>query len=122
MSEKVIGYILLLIGVLSIIFLTYNAFQVFTGKAKPIQYFTEKNSPLDLSSLSGMLGPTSGSLVSASSVNDSLNLTLHIFLISIISGAGYKLASLGIMLLRAIEVKLIKSPFETIYPKPATKP
>ncbi|OGD08788.1 hypothetical protein A2397_05190 [Candidatus Amesbacteria bacterium RIFOXYB1_FULL_44_23] len=122
MSEKVIGYILLLIGVLSIIFSTYNAFQVFTGKAKPIQYFTEKNSPLDLSSLSGMLGPTSGTLVSASSVNDGLNLTLHIFLISIISGAGYKLASLGIMLLRAIEVKLIKSPFETIYPKPATKP
>jgi hypothetical protein len=120
MPEKILGFLLLIIGVSTIIFSTYNIYQVFTKQAQPIQYFTSQNTPLDFSSLTASLPSTvdTSKLISTPAINDGFNLTLHLFLMGIISSAGYKLASLGVQLVRAIEVKLIKSPFETIYPKP----
>jgi len=120
MAIKVIGYILLFVGVAAIILSTVNIYQVFTHQAKPVQFFTSSNSTFDINALINSLSPNVGnsavknisttSLVNQSAINDGLNLTLHIVLIGIIAGAGSKLAYLGVLLLRNIQVKLIENP------------
>jgi hypothetical protein len=120
MTIKIIGYILLFVGVAAIVLSTINIYQVFTHQAKPVQFFTASNSTFDINALVNSLSPNVGnsavknisttSLVNQSAVNDGLNLTLHIVLIGVIAGAGSKLASLGVLLLRNIQVKLIENP------------
>jgi hypothetical protein len=119
-SLKIIGYTLLSVGVAAIILSTVNIYLVFTHKAKPVQFFSSSNSTFDLNALINSLSPNVGnsavkkisttSMLNQSAINDGLNLTLHIVLIGIIAGAGSKLASLGVLLLRNIEVKLLENP------------
>jgi hypothetical protein len=117
---KIIGYSLLFIGVAAIVLSTVNMYLVFTHQAQPVQFFDSKNSTIDLNALINSMTPNTGNsaiknlpaanLVNQSAINDGLNLTLHIVLIGIIAGSGSKLASLGVLLLRNIEVKLLENP------------
>lgn len=120
MVEKIIGYILLFVGIVVIVLSAFNMYQVFTHTAKPVQFFSKDNATLDLNSLINSMTPNTGNsalknlpaanIVNESAMNEGLNLTLHIVLLGFISGAGYKLASLGVMLLRSIQVKLLENP------------
>jgi hypothetical protein len=117
---KIVGYILLFVGIAAIVLSTVNVYLVFTGKAKPIQMFNQANNSIDLRSLISQLNPASGlpgnkpasqaDILSPNSLNSVFNLTAHLVLLGIISAAGFKLASLGVMLLRTIEVKLLENP------------
>ncbi len=118
--NKIIGYLLLFFGILVILLSTINLYQVFTRQQKPVQFFTSQNSTINLNALINSMAPPTNnpalknvqatSLINESALNDGLNLTLHIVLIGVVSGAGFKLASLGVMLLRSIQVKLLENP------------
>jgi hypothetical protein len=110
-DTKIIGYILLLLGLGQIAFSGLNIYQVFTGQVKPIKTFELHGVSLDFSTLvppdilNSQTSPKT-EIISSSTINDISNLTAHYLLISFLASLGFKVSSLGIQLLRPIEVKL----------------
>jgi hypothetical protein len=98
MPAKTIGYSLLTFGIVVIILSALNAYLVLTRQAKPISYITSSATTLNITGIPA---------ISTKDINEAINLSVHLLLLSIISGAGFRLASLGVMLIRPIEVKLI---------------
>lgn len=106
MTEKVIGYALLAVGVILIIFTAVNIYFVFTGRAQPVELFHSEGISLDLGSLAGAPVATNKTeLVTAADINLISNLTIQVILMGFLAGTGQKLASLGVQLLRPIVVK-----------------
>lgn len=105
------------------IFSAVNIFMVFTNKTKPFSYFNmasngNRESSLDVGSLikqmqSGNQNALNESiplpkfdLIPPEVLNQTLNLSTQFFLMTFILGFGYKLANLGVQLIRPINVKL----------------
>ncbi len=129
MNEKVIGYSLLVFGIGIMVFCVVNVFMVFTNRAKPFQVFnipsnnSSGNSATslniddfvrslqsdDATNLNRSLPQPKIDILPPEVLNQSLNLTTHFFLMSFLLGFGYKLASLGVQLVRPINVKLRSS-------------
>lgn len=112
MNEKVSGYSLLISGLLIMVFCVINIVMVFTNRAKPFSVFNIPSSnfggnsiPLNINTNQSAPQPKID-ILPPEVLNKSLNLTTHFFLMSFILGFGYKLASLGIQLIRPINVKL----------------
>lgn len=123
MTEKIIGYVLLIIGVVIIIFSAISVWGVFTKKTQPVQLFNFEGISLDVGgivqqNLSQSLPPEAAGLLKqqASSqpteiippdlINDSSNIFAHLILMGFIASIGFKIASLGVMLVRPVVVKL----------------
>ena len=115
MTEKVIGYTLLAVGVLIIIFSAVNIFMVFTGRAQPVQLFHTSGISLDFGSLISaqlLAGARSNlpaqktEILPAEQIDLISNLTVQVFLMGFLAGAGFKLASLGVQLLKPVVLKL----------------
>lgn len=117
------GYLLLVVGLIIMIISVINIFLVFTNRAKPFSVFnlpsdSSSNSSLNISDLISQLqqnNPNALSqtistpkldILSPEVLNKTLNLSSHFFLMSFLLGFGYKLASLGVSLVRPINVKL----------------
>ena len=131
MNEKRTGYIMLGIGILIMIFASIQIVLVFTGKAVPMPLFeaSQENSGFDLDGLLKQIQqtspyqvPTAGtapqttptvSLMDTNSINKALNLMVYYFIMQILLGLGYKLASLGVQLIRPIEVVMKNRSFNT---------
>ncbi len=124
MSEKIIGYTLLFLGLLIMAVSAVNIYMVFTNKTKPFEVFNiESNNDsqagsIDVNDLIKQLQSGNSNaknpdipqpkidILPPEVLNHSLNLTTHFFLMSFVVGFGYKLASLGVQLVRPIKVKL----------------
>lgn len=124
MSERIIGYTLLGIGIVMIVTTTLQIFSVFTGKAKPIEVFeVEKTQPAQQSSTSDLLdkiqqgdfsnflNADSGSIpglevISPEALYKMLNITSYYFLMMFLLNVGYKIASLGVQMVRPIKVEI----------------
>ena len=119
MSEKILGYILLAVGLVIIIFAVVSVFNVFTAKVEPVDLFKLSGISLDLGSLVGgdlpleareqitrPGGSTKSEIVSPDLINKPLNIVAHLMLMGFVASVGFKIASLGIMLVRPIKVKL----------------
>ncbi len=123
MSEKVSGYLLLVVGLTIMIVAVINIFMVFTNKTKPFSVFNissssslnindiisqlQKNNPTASPSASNnTIAPPKIDILPPEVLNQTLNLSTHFFLMSFILGFGYKLANLGVQLIRPINVKL----------------
>lgn len=119
MQEKIIGFSLLTIGILIIVFSAFNVYRVFTGKTNPVDLFNSQGITLDLSSLTGEdLSPEQRQaleeegtslrteLVEPELVNKPLNLGVHLLLMGFLVNVGYKISSIGVQFLRPIKVKL----------------
>lgn len=115
MHTKTAGYILLGVGIIIMLVAAFQVYTVFTGKSEPTSLFNAKGLSLDPQTLlSGMSDiPTSAlskskplEVFSPKDFNKTLNMTSHFFLMSFILGLGFKLSSLGVMLLRPVEVKM----------------
>ncbi len=132
MSEKTTGYVLLIIGILLMIFATSQIIMVFTGRATPIKIFkTEESStqgtgsfnPQELikqfqdTNTQGSSLPTqmpNVQLIDTKALNDILNLTVYYLIMQFLLSLGYKLASLGIQLLRPIVVQMKNRTLEQV--------
>ena len=124
MSVKVTGYSLLVVGLLIMAFCVVNMVMVFTNKTKPFSVFNiQPNGSTNTQSLNDLASQlqknsSNGSqaqlpkldILPPEVLNQILNMTAHLFLMSFILGFGYKLASLGVGLVRPINVKLRPEP------------
>ncbi|MEK7565986.1 MAG: hypothetical protein AAB506_02995 [Patescibacteria group bacterium] len=99
MTEKIVGYFLLGIGILVIVFAAANIYFVFTGQAQPVQLFHLSSVSLQIPNL----GKTD--LISAVDLNQTSNLGAQLLLMGFLAGIGQKLASLGVGLVRPIVIK-----------------
>ena len=120
MSEKILGYTLLTVGILTILFSAFSVYSIFTKKSKPAQLFNFQGLGIDASQMfsqslppgvaSLMPNPPAGGqkteLIPGSMLNESSNIFAHLLLMGFIASIGFKLASLGTMLVRPINVKL----------------
>lgn len=119
MSEKIVGYVLLVLGIAIIIFSVVSVYSVLTGKSIPAQIFTTEGISLDLAALSGgglsreqkenlakQNISTKTQLVTPELLNSPLNLMTHLFLMGFIASAGFKIAMIGTTLVRPIKVNL----------------
>lgn len=121
MSEKIIGYTLLVLGLIIIIGCGLNIYGILIGTLRPVQLFHFPAVSLDVGQLmKGSLPPEIAQqlagqsskpteLVSSDVLSKPTNLLVHLALVGFLSGIGQKIAGLGIMLVRPIHVKL-KSP------------
>ncbi len=120
MGEKITGYLLLIAGLVVMFYCGYNVYQVLTRKSQPVQFFNFKGISINTNQiLTGSLPPelkqyiqqdssTSGQIseiVPAQILNDSSNLFAHFMLMGFFTSIGYKIASLGVMLVRPVVVK-----------------
>ena len=101
MSEKISGYLLLLGGLIIIFYSAFSIYQVFTKQSQPIQLFSGEGIKVEIP---GSKAPSE--LIPADQLNEISNLTAHYLLMSFLVSIGFKISSLGVQLLRPIEVKL----------------
>lgn len=105
MDKKIIGYLLLGLGLLLIIFSLYNVYSVFSGRFPPIKLFNQTGISVDLAEILGseMISDTRLDLLSAATINGIFNYSFHLLFMSFISITGFRIASLGGQLLRSVE-------------------
>jgi hypothetical protein len=108
-ANKIIGYILLLIGLVMIFYPVYNVYQVFKGQTLPYHLFSFKPISIDLSNFvegAPQNANLNQELVASDLLNKPLDLLAHVILMGFIASAGFKVASLGVMMARTIKVKI----------------
>lgn len=123
MTEKIVGYTLLAIGLIVLGFSGLNMIDLVTGKVRPIEFFHFEAVNVDLEGIvRGSLPieslppevvalvagkPTQPTeLLSADLLNQPANFIVHLSIMGILAGVGQKIASLGVMMLRPIQVHL----------------
>lgn len=112
MDQKIVGYILLTVGIVTIVITGINVYMVFTGNVQPINPFETPGISFDLGSMLGLSGlpgaeniDTSQELLDANSLNQMFNFTAHLLLMGFLASVGYKLAKIGSNLVRPIVVR-----------------
>lgn len=118
LSEKIVGYLLLFIGVVIILYSGINVYQVFTKQIDPINLFAFNGIGIDFSKMIEGAPPNANltqELVAPNVLNQPMNYIAHVVLMGFIGSIGYKLASIATMLVRPIHVtvKEIKSPLSS---------
>ena len=87
----------------------FNVYQVFKGQSLPYNLFSFKPIAIDLSKFvegSPKNANITQELISSDLLNKPMNLVAHVVLMGFIVSAGFKIASLGAMLVRTIKVKV----------------
>lgn len=111
MTEKAVGYSLLVAGIAVIVFAAANAFLVFTNRMEPIAFIAQETSALKFN-----LGVPSDQGIGKSiqlpvevaqilPLYRLINGIIHLLFLGFIAGVGHKIASLGIQMLRPIVVR-----------------
>lgn len=106
MIEKLVGYILIFLGVIIIISSGLNVFNILTKRSDPIEFVNKEIvstiSPSVISknqvSLNQMFN------IDGETIKFISNIGIHLLLLSFVMKAGFHLASLGTMLVRPIIV------------------
>ncbi|KKR28940.1 hypothetical protein A2715_05860 [Candidatus Woesebacteria bacterium RIFCSPHIGHO2_01_FULL_39_32] len=118
MTEKVVGYIYIIAGTILMVLALVSVYMVFTKKMVPVNIFSLPGISIDLSSVAPEvpkeLQETQGEaasglqtdLVAPEIINAPLNLIAHIILMGFVLNVGFKIASLGVQLVRPIKVNL----------------
>lgn len=132
MSEKVVGYLLLFLGLGVILLAGFNVWQIFTKKIKPVQIFNFSGISINSGQTTTMAGgidttgltaeevgllqemikqetaktPLKMEVIPGDTLNQTTNLFAHVILMGFVASIGYKIAGLGVLMLRPIVVKL----------------
>ena len=110
MTEKTVGYLLLVAGLVFIAISTFSIYQVLTGRAGPVALFDSPSLSIDIGQMMSpeLLRPgaqTKSELLPASELNKISNLTIHYLLMGFLVSVGFRVSTLGVQLLRPVEVK-----------------
>lgn len=120
MEEKIVGYLLIFAGLIAMILASLSVYSVFTKKSSAVKLFNFGPITLDASQLIPQDIPAGAGeivnqqsaqlpeaeLVPANVLNDSANVFAHLFLMGFIVSVGFKISSLGTMLVRPVRVNL----------------
>lgn len=123
MTEKVLGYLLIVAGLMAIVYAVLNLFSVFSGKSRPVQLFKFSGISLDAAQLVPQNLPPEASefiqeqpsgsqqaeIIPANVLNQTSNIFAQLLLMGFLASAGQKVASIGTQLVRPINVKLNKT-------------
>lgn len=105
MNKKTLGYFLVLIGLILIIYAIFSSYMVFTGKSDFVVFFEAQES---ISSDGSFLGQEINTIIE-SHLNDiipsdwiatTMNLTIGSILYFILIFAGFNISKIGVMLLK----------------------
>lgn len=107
-TNKIIGYVLLLIGILLITLPLWQTYNIFTGKSVPAQVFTkpvvlqidEKASPLDIQK---QMQNAFINILPIDLINNTLNLVSWLALMWILIYGGGKIADIGVKMLKEVK-------------------
>ena len=113
-DEKIVGYVLLAIGVILIFFSIYQMMNVFTGASPPPSLFSFSDIYFP--------GPEGRNtlMISGKELNKLAAMAFWYLLMFFIMWAGGKIASLGVNLIREIRVE-VKEPLKKIEEKETEK-
>lgn len=110
MGEKAIGYMFMIIGVGVIGLAGYSVYSVFTGSITAFPLFNFSGVTVPASSLLGAEFANASipdiEIFPAEILNGTTNILAHLFLMSFIVTVGYKIAMLGVNLVRPVIVKV----------------
>ena len=103
-TNKIIGYILLIIGVLLIVLPLWQTYGIFTGKAIPAQVFTKPisfkvNQNVSALDIQGQIQNALIKILPIDSIDNALNLVTWLLLMWILIYGGGKIAEIGVKLL-----------------------
>ncbi len=117
MTEKVVGYLLLVLGLVIMGYSAVSVYNVFTGSWEPVNIFSFSGisintvdliggdlSPAQRQELNSQMGNAQMEVISRDLLNDPLNLAAHLFLMGFVVSVGFKIGSLGTQLIRPIKV------------------
>jgi hypothetical protein len=122
MTEKILGYILIFVGIAAILYSSVSVYDVFTKKSQPAILFSFPGISLDPSQLmaganlpQGVTLPAGAKMeiMTPEMINTTSNIFAHVVLMGFLASAGLKLATIGTQLVRTIEVK-VKAKEDTI--------
>ncbi|MBP6913441.1 MAG: hypothetical protein KBC00_02420 [Candidatus Levybacteria bacterium] len=104
MQEKNIGYVLLGLGVISMFIAVGVVILTFTGNMSPVSVFNIAAPTLDTSSFVPKLlgGGQKIEIIPTTAFNKLLNLGVEFLLMTFILSFGFKLADLGVKLVRPV--------------------
>lgn len=109
-GHKILGWLLFAAGLVLLALSFVSVYQVFTGKVEPYPIFKFQSVTLDLSKLSDADNlakeDLKQELINSEMFNKPMNMGAHLILFGFLASIGFKIASLGIMLVRPINVKL----------------
>jgi len=115
MDNKIIGYILLIIGIAIILFSGFSVYQVFNGQTMPYELFILNSINIDLKT---MLTPEQASLITGDSnieifsgevFTKFTNIFMHLLLMGFLGSIGYKVSMIGSHMIKTIEFKIKNS-------------
>ena len=104
-TNKTIGYVLLIIGVLLIALPLWQTYNIFTGKSLPAQVFTKPvsvkvNEDVSALDIQGQIQNAFIKILPIDSINNTLNLMSWLLLVWILIYGGGKVAEIGVKLLK----------------------
>ena len=104
-ANKIIGYVLLLIGLLLILLPLWQTYNIFTGKAMPSQVFMRPaalkvNNNVSALDIPGQVQNAVIKIIPIDFVDDTLNLSTWLLLMWILIYGGGKIAEIGVKLIK----------------------
>ena len=102
--NKIIGYALLVVGLLLIVVPLWQTYNIFTGKALPAQIFMQ-SIPLKVdpnvsqNDIQGQIQNAMVKVIPTESINNTLNLASWLILMWVLIYGGGKIAEIGVKLL-----------------------
>ena len=99
-SEKIVGYALLTLGIILILFSTVEMITVYFGNAPPPKLFDLQDVSLSITQDTGI------AVISGAQVSQLPNLIFWFLLMGFLLLAGGKIASLGVNLIKDIHVEV----------------
>ncbi len=107
MSEKITGYVLLVLGVGVIVLALLNGYGLFSKTLTPVKFFELQSIGFDLSQVAPVAKTASQQeLISGADLSNTTNFFLHLILLGFFINVGAKLGSLGVQLLRPIKIEI----------------
>jgi len=103
-TNKIIGYVLLAVGILLIIIPLWQTYNIFTGKTTPAQVFAKPatlkvNENVGAMDVQGQMQNALIKVLPVEAINNTLNLTTWLVLMWILMFGGGKIAEIGVKLL-----------------------
>ncbi len=118
-SEKTIGYSLLILGLIAIFYSTFSVYTVFTGMNQPFNLFSFDAIKIDLSKFiiqSPSEAELTQDIVPSDVLNKPMNYIGHLMLMGFLASAGLKVATIGTTMLRPIKVKVTEQKKSVLEP------
>ena len=105
-KNKIIGYVLLVVGVLMIVVPLWHTYNIFTGKTLPAQVFTRPasltiNKDVSALDVQGQIQNALIKVLPIEFINNTLNLATWLILGWILIYGGGKIAEIGVKLINA---------------------